>query len=384
MVMEGSMLKEFQEIGKMLSNHFVQEWKDAGKQVVGFTCSYVPEEIIHAAGLLPFRMRGIAATSTSIADTYFGPVICSYPKCILQLAGEGKYDFLDGVILTPGCDSIRRVDDCWRKAAEDSHGKFPAFHFYYGIPHKVTDYSLKWFVGETRKLIQSLEIHFGIEISTDNLNRAIREYNRGRSLLAKLDELRSREEVPITGAEATAVIIAANAMPRDSYNRLLEELLAGLDRSTDGIKGRKRLLFAGSANDDVDLVRLIESSGGVVVADALCFGSRSYADPVDEEEDPVTAISKRYLSHKMCPRMFGSYKQRLAFMKERIKQAGVDGVILQNIRFCDMHGSENSLYERDLEALGIPCLRIEREYGPLVEEGRIKMRVDAFMESLRA
>jgi benzoyl-CoA reductase/2-hydroxyglutaryl-CoA dehydratase subunit BcrC/BadD/HgdB len=82
--------------------------------------------------------------------------------------------------------------------------------------------------------------------------------------------------------------------------------------------------------------------------------------------------------------MFGAYRQRLAFMKERIRQAKVDGVILQNIRFCDMHGSENSLYERDLEALGVPCLKIEREYGPLVEEGRIKMRVDAFMESLPA
>lgn len=378
------MLREFREIGRSLSNRFIQEWKDAGKQVVGFTCSYVPEEIIHAAGLLPFRIRGIGATSTSIADTYFGPVICSYPKCILQLAGEGKYDFLDGVIITPGCDSIRRVDDCWRKAAEDSHGMFPAFHFYYGIPHKVTDYSLKWFEGETRKLIRSIEGHFGITITADGLQQAIKEYNRGRILLAKLDELRSRNKVPITGADATSVIIAANAMPRDVHNRLLEDLLDDLDRDTDGTEGRKRLLFAGSANDDVDLIRLIESSGGIVVADTLCFGSRSYADLVEEEGDPVAAIARRYLSHKMCPRMFGCYKQRVAFMKERIEQANIDGVILQNIRFCDMHGSENSLYERDLEALGIPCLRIEREYGPLVEEGRIKMRVDAFMEGLRA
>lgn len=378
------MLKEFREIAKTLSNRYIREWKDAGGQVVGFTCSYVPEEIIRAAGLLPFRIRGVGATSTSIADTYFGPVICSYPKCILQLAGEGKYDFLDGVIFTPGCDSIRRVDECWRKAAEDSHGRFPGFHFYYGVPHKVTDYSLTWFERETLKLIKGIEGHFGREIASEDLQQAIRECNRGRSLLGRLDELRSREEVPITGADATAVMVAANAMPRDSYNRLLEELLSSLDHGAEGIKGRKRLMLAGSANDDVDLVRLIESSGGMVVADALCFGSRSYADLVEEDGDPVAALSKRYLSHKMCPRMFGSYKQRLAFLKERIGQARVDGVIFQNIRFCDMHGSENSLYERDLEAMGIPCLKIEREYGPLVEEGRIKMRVDAFMESLHA
>lgn len=376
------MLNEFSEVAKMLSNRFIQQWKDDGKQVVGFMCSYVPEEIICAAGLLPFRMRGIGASSTSIADTYFGPVICSFPKCILQLAGEGKYDFLDGIILIPGCDSIRRIDECWRKAAEESHGKFPPFHLYYGVPHKLTDYSLEWFVAETRKLVESLERHFGRKITPEDLTHAIKIYNQGRILLTRLDELRAGENVPISGADATAVIISAGVMPRDAYNQLLEELLQKLSRSTNGMTGKKRLLLAGSIIDDIDLIRLIEASGGIVVADTLCFGSRSYVDLVEEDGDPLVAIARRYLSHKLCPRMFGSYKERLEFMKQRVRQARVDAVILQNIRFCDMHGSENSLYERDLEAMGIPCLKIEREYGPLVEEGRIKMRVDAFMESL--
>ncbi|MGD0274964.1 MAG: 2-hydroxyacyl-CoA dehydratase family protein [Syntrophales bacterium] len=376
------MLNEFCEVGKSLSNRFIRQWKDDGKQVVGFTCSYVPEEIISAAGLLPFRMRGIGTTATSIADTYFGPVICSFPKCLLQLAGEGKYDFLDGIILIPGCDSIRRLDECWRKAVEESHGKFPPFHLYYGVPHKLTEYSLEWFVAETRKLLEHLEQHFGVKVTTEDLWHAIKIYNQGRIMLTRLDELRAGENVPISGADATAVIVSAGAMPRDQYNQLLEGLLQELSKGTNGVKGKKRLLLGGSINDDIDLVHLIETSGGIVVADTLCFGSRSYVDLVEEEGDPLVAIARRYLSHKLCPRMFGSYKERLAFMKERVRQARVDGVILQNIRFCDMHGSENSLYERDLEAMGIPCLKIEREYGPLVEEGRIKMRVDAFMESL--
>jgi benzoyl-CoA reductase/2-hydroxyglutaryl-CoA dehydratase subunit BcrC/BadD/HgdB len=66
-----------------------------------------------------------------------------------------------------------------------------------------------------------------------------------------------------------------------------------------------------------------------------------------------------------------------------VKNGKIDGVILQNIRFCDLHGSENGLFERDLEANGIPCMRLEREYGPLVETGRMKMRVDAFIERIQ-
>ncbi len=80
--------------------------------------------------------------------------------------------------------------------------------------------------------------------------------------------------------------------------------------------------------------------------------------------------------------MYGRYKERLAALKEKIDQANVDGVIMQNIRFCDLHGSENSLFERDLEAVGIPCLKVEREYGPLTETGRMKLRINAFLERI--
>jgi len=96
----------------------------------------------------------------------------------------------------------------------------------------------------------------------------------------------------------------------------------------------------------------------------------------------VSALVNRYLSHNECPRMYGDYKNRLLSLKEKIESAKIDGVILQNIRFCDLHGSENGLFERDLEKEGIPCMRLEREYGPLVETGRMKMRVDAFLERL--
>ncbi|MEA3222904.1 MAG: 2-hydroxyacyl-CoA dehydratase family protein [Thermodesulfobacteriota bacterium] len=376
------MREEISETTTTLFNRYVKKRKDGGGKVVGYTCTYVPEEIIYAAGMLPFRLRGIEATSTSIGDIYYGPVICSFPKCVLQLAGEGKYKFLDGAVICNGCDSMRRLDECWRKASEDYEGILPSWFYYYGVPHKVADYSLKWFVEETKKLICSLEEYFGVKITDDDLKKAISVYNKGRTLLKRLDELRMADEPPISGADALAVIIAGTAIPRDEYNKLLEELLDELGKSKERIAGKKRLLLGGSVNDDVSLVGLIEEAGAIVVADTLCFGSRSYVDLIEEDGDPLVAICKRYLTHSFCPRMFGYYKERFRFLKERAEKAKVDGVILQNIRFCDLHGSENGIFERDLEANGIPCMRMEREYGPLVETGRIKMRMDAFLERI--
>ena len=215
------MREEISETTTTLFNRYVKKWKDEGKKVVGYTCTYVPEEIIHAAGMLPFRLRGIEATSTFIGDTYYGPVICSFPKCVLQLAGEGKYKFLDGAVICNGCDSMRRLDECWRKASEDYEGILPSWFYYYGVPHKVADYSLKWFVDETKKLINSLEEHFGVKITDDDLRKAISVYNKGRTLLKRLDEIRIMDEIPISGADALAVIIAGTAIPRYEYNKLL-------------------------------------------------------------------------------------------------------------------------------------------------------------------
>jgi benzoyl-CoA reductase/2-hydroxyglutaryl-CoA dehydratase subunit BcrC/BadD/HgdB len=119
-----------------------------------------------------------------------------------------------------------------------------------------------------------------------------------------------------------------------------------------------------------------------VTGENVCFGVRSSQDQVDESKEPVTALAEKYLSGSVCPRMMGWYRDRADGLLERIHSQKADGVIMQNIRFCDMHGTANGLFERDLEKNGVPALRIEREYGPLVDCGRLRMRVDAFIEQL--
>jgi benzoyl-CoA reductase subunit C len=370
------------EAAARLHNDELAAWKEGGGRIVGLTCSYVPAEIFYAAGILPTRIRGIEVMSAEIGDTYFGPFVCSYPKSVLQLVGEGKYSFLDGVVITPGCDSMRRIDECWRKAGDDYPGIVPPFFFHLAVPHKAVDYSVDFFVGELRRLMAALESHFGVTITDDSLREAIREYNRGRRLLLELESIRQGDPAGISGVDAFTVSIAGTVLPRKRYNALLGEYVDGLKKERPAVRPGKRLMVVGSVSDDISLVELIENTGSVVVAETLCFGVRSEADQVDEEGDPLQNLARRYLSSSDCPRMYGDYLRRLAVLKDKIRAANVDGVILQNIRFCDLHGAENGLYERDLEEMGVPCLRLEREYGKLVETGRMRMRIDAFLERL--
>lgn len=376
------MTGELMEAALVLNNKFVKQWKDGGKKVVGYTCSYVPDEIFHAAGILPYRIRGFGATEATIGDTYFGPFICSLPKCMLQLAGEGKFDFLDGAVITPGCDSMRRLDECWRKANDDIEGVLPKFFFHFAVPHKFADYTIHWFTEEIQRLKLGVEKHFGVSVTSEDLIKAIRLYNKSRDLLDEFDAIRTADEPLITGTEALGVILAGTTMPREIYTELLDTLIKQLRKKGKKITGKIRLMLVGSANDDVDLVKVIEGSKALVVADNLCFGSRFHMDRVSEDGDPILALAERYLAKNECPRMYGEYEGRLKMLKDKAEKGSVDGVVLQNIRFCDLHGSENGLFERDLEAMGIPCLKFEREYGPLVETGRMRMRIDAFLERI--
>ena len=377
------MVDSFYEATTTIFNPSIQSWREAGKKVVGYTCSYVPAEIFYAADILPVRIRGIETEGVEIGDAYFGPFICSFPKCILQLAGKGKYKFMDGAIITPGCDAMRRLDECWRKAGEDYEGIVPPFFYYFDVPHKTLPHGMKWFREEIQMLISALKSHFQVDFSDDDLRRAIVLYNRGRNLLKELEEMRTRPEVPITGTEAFAVAVAGTVMPREAYTEQLEQLLQDLKNREPVSAGKKRILVIGSISDDIQIVELIEKNeNALVVAENLCFGVRYEGNLVAETGDPVEAMAEGYLGECTCPRMFGKYKERLEILKKKIDAAAIDGVIMQNIRFCDLHGSEHGLLERDLEKAGIPCLKIEREYGPLTDTGRMQMRIQAFLERI--
>jgi benzoyl-CoA reductase/2-hydroxyglutaryl-CoA dehydratase subunit BcrC/BadD/HgdB len=301
---------------------------------------------------------------------------------MLQLAGIGAYRFLDGAIISNGCDSMRRLEECWRKAGDDYPGILPEYYEFFSVPHKAVDYSIDFFTEELGDMIATIERHFRVKISETDLKKSIRLYNDGRKLLQKLDELRYRSQTPITGEDALSILIASHAIPKEDFNRILKKILVTLEKAPGVSEGKKRIMLLGSASDDLDFIRVIEEAGAVVVADTVCFGSRLHSSMVDETVEPVHALASHYLNNSICPRMLGYYKDRRAFIRDIIRKAHVDGLILQNIRFCDLHGSENGVFERDFEAEGIPCIRLEREYGPLVETGRIRMRVDAFMERI--
>lgn len=70
-------------------NSFAKEWKEAaiGNKVLAYYCSHMPEEILYAADILPYRLSGTGVTDDSQAETYLSPFSYSLPqgRCRLQI-----------------------------------------------------------------------------------------------------------------------------------------------------------------------------------------------------------------------------------------------------------------------------------------------------------
>ena len=371
-------LTELEKISETLSNPYIETWKNQGKKVFGYNCSYFPEEIVHAAGLLPFRIRGTGCTETNLADSYLARANCSFARACLENLLRGNYDFLDGTVFVYSCDHMCTAHNSWK--AQD---KLPLIENIISVPHTITEYGREFFKEEIVNIKEKIEAHFEVEVTDVGLSEAIVTRNETRQLQKRLYQLREKEAPPITGSQSLSVLVAESSLPRDEYNRLLSELLSELEENSGISDYDQRLMISGSEIDNPAMLNIIEDAGGLIVSDTLCFGaSRSLREPIREDGDPMDAITDWYYSQVLCPRMFDGYPERRDFALDMAKRAKVDGVILQSIINCDLHGIDNVMLEKDFENNGIPVLVLEREYDTLPDTGRIKTRVQAFFERI--
>ena len=369
---------DFRRLASTLENEYVEEWKASGRPVVGFFCAYAPEELLWAAGSLPLRLRGTGSEGTSYADRYLGSFNCSFVRHTLSRILKGDLAFLDGLLVANSCDHIRRLFDVFT-----ARGVTPFIH-YLDVPHLNSEDSLARLTGQLRDLQAKLEGFFGMNVSHQALSDAIELYNRTRALLQRMSALCAEDPPRATGSEALALSIASASMPRDRFHHLAEQRLAELEcRDPPGRSAGPRLLVMGGTLDEPGFLELIESLGASVVADQLCWGSKSFADLVDQEIDPIDAIARRILEHAPCPRMLDRYPQRLENLIEAMKRYRVDGIICERLKFCDMWGGEIEMLRRSLkQEAGIPLLVLERDYAAAGSSGQLRTRVQAFLETL--
>jgi benzoyl-CoA reductase/2-hydroxyglutaryl-CoA dehydratase subunit BcrC/BadD/HgdB len=356
----------------------VKEWKATGRFVIGWFNPYVPEEIIHAAGMLPFEVTGDnEPVQMQGAEAHIYSNSCSKIRTCWQMQLDGKYNFLDGYVSTHMCDQDMRLYEVWAY-----YKKLPFMELIYA-PRKRDEEAVRLYLKDLEGFRDRLSQYLICRIPDQRVADSIKLYNRGRELMQQLYELRKRDRPPLTGAEAVEVSKAAARMRRERFNELMEQLLAEIQRTGREIKKARRLMLIGNDLHNTTQIEALESADAVVVVDEMDIGLRRASGQVDTELPPMEALARYYVMGRPVDKHTWNSDQRLELIGMLAEQYKVDGVVSQNVRFCTYLGWDKWDLKRQMQERGIPILELDLEYGH-PGGAQMKIRVEAFMEMLES
>jgi benzoyl-CoA reductase subunit C len=355
---------------------YARQWKaETGGKVVATLCSYAPEELILAAGLLGLRIVG-GGGRISRADRHLQSYCCSLVRGALEAALSGDLDFLDGAIFPHTCDSIQRLSDVWRINAGIG------FHLDVVWPVKLdTPSARQYAVAVLHKARTDLETALGYPIDDDALARAIDTLNAIRSAMQRIYSLRGKRPGILAGSAWHTIIRASMVMDRNDFLDVLTRIADGLETAPEPAAAGRRIFLSGGVCNLPDIYGIIEAAGGTVVGDDLCTGHRGLTGLVETGDTPIDAIADRYLARAICPAKHAGVTRRGEELIRMVKEAGAEGVIFLHLKFCDPHAFDYPYLKKTLDANGIPCLLVELEEQS-ISQGQFQTRCEAFMEML--
>lgn len=361
-----------------ISVESARAWKAAGKKVLGVICCHIPEEILHAAEVLPIRLRATNCVDASEAEMWMSSFSCSFAKSILQFWLEGKYE-LDGIVASDGCIMASRIYDNAEYINRTENRGETIIQI--AAPRKHTLRSVPFYMNELRDLIEAIEKLSGNKITDEKLMASIAVYNEARALIADVYELRKAKHPVLTGAEALKITLAKTNMPIEDYIELLKAFLADAKNRKPLTNYRTRLMLIGAALDDPTYIDIIEDKGGLIVTDSLCFGQMQFREALEVKGDVLTDIADYYLHRLVCPRMMDAHEELHNFIIKSVKEFNCDGVIYERMQNCECWGGENVLLGKKLKDEGIPQLTVEREQH-MANAGQLAIRAEAFIEMI--
>jgi benzoyl-CoA reductase subunit C len=279
-------------------------------------------------------------------------------------------DFFDGFVVAHTCDPMWRLYDILKK-------KISKPLFLLRVPHNTdNELSLEFFKLELIRFKEFLEENFEARIDEDALFSATKLCNENRSLLKSFYMLNDNGQFKIDALDRFPLVLASMWMPKPEINAQIKTLRFN-DAKSDG---NVRLHLNGTSIYDMDLIRIIEESGGFVASDDLCTGSRYFWSNVEKSEDPLSALAYRYLKRTPCP-SHGPIEDRLEYINLMIKEFRAQGVITFAERFCDPILYDSVHIRNMLSKKGVATTLIDYE-NSTQEIGIIKTRIEAFIESI--
>lgn len=354
----------------------VKDFKQkTGKGAVGCFPVYCPEEIVHAAGMLPVGMWG-GQTQISQALTIVPSFCCSIMQSNIELALKGVYNDLDAVIMSSPCDTLKSIPQDWGYAVP--HIK--VIQIVYPQMSRI-EAGPQFLKTEFQTVKREMEAITGKPITDAALEHSIEVYNEHRQTMRDFCAAARNYPATITPVVRHLVIKSGYFMEKSEHTRLVNELIAELKKlPADDWKGKKVILTGITAEPD-SLLEIFAENGLAVAGDDLAQESRQFRTDVPAGDDPLLRLARQWSLAEGCSLVYDPQKKRGDMLIDMAKETGADGIILCMMKFCDPEEFDYPIMAAQFEEAGIPLLYLEIDQQTQSLE-RERTRIQSFTEML--
>ena len=377
----------FESLLENANNELIQKAQGEGQICLGYTCFHIPEVLLNVDNCFSTRLRAPNTGSIDIATYYMSNYTCEYARALLERAIEGGYQYLDALIGVDACSMMNRSMEHFEILNVNEKPNFFVTHC--DMPFKITDYCIESYVKQMRiHVLDELTRRFGTDTSDEAIRKAVEEHNEMCRIITEIGEMRKAANPVVTGYEFHLINLVSYVCPTGLILPYLRETLEELKTREPDAKSafRARVAIVGSEIDDPNLTKLIEGCGALVVSDRYCFGSKPGREEIilNDEEDVLWQICRHYMEVSEGARYISGEKvhQRRETSDKLAKEFGAEGIIYEQMKYCDYWGFERALVSHIMhDEYGWPVLSIDRLYNN-GNSGQLRTRVQAFVESL--
>ena len=353
----------------------VHRWRAGGGKVLGHFQVYFPEELAHAAGMLPVKVRG-GPVDIRQADSHFGSYLCSILRSSLELALSGALP-LDMFVTHPICDAARNLAGVWARNLE-----YPAEILY--LPQNANSaFAATYLRGEYERLLRVIEQVAGRTVRDEELRRSIAIYNENRRLLRELYAIK-RDTPWLLGAdEAYCLMAVGGVIRREEHNAMLAPLIPRVRARSARPQDRMRIVFEGGFCEQPPLELLTAMSQACyVVDDDLLIGLRWITEDVPLDADPLASLARAYLEQSSySPVQHDLRKPKERMLLERIRASSAEAAIIAAAKMCEPGLDEQAAYGKALEEAQIPFFVTEFEER-MTSYDQLQIQLETFVENV--
>lgn len=380
-------LLEFENLLEDADNALVRQAQADGQYAIGYTCYHMPEVLLNVDNCFSTRIRAPRTGSIDIATYYMSNYTCEFARSLLERAIEGGYEYLDGIAGVDACSAMNRCYEHMEILKCNSKPHFFVTHT--DVPYKIEEYTIDQVVTQMRlRLLDVMKEKLGTDTSDEAIRAAVEEHNEMCRIMTEIGDFRKLDNPPVTGYEYHVLCLVSYACPTKYILPKLRETLEEIrNREVDEKPFyRARVVVAGSEIDDLDFTRLLEGAGALAVADRYCYGSKPGREVIElnDDEDILRQICRHYMKTSECARYMANDKiqQRRDTIDQLAKDYNADGIIFEQMKYCDFWAFERPLASHILaEEYGWPVLSIDRSYN-VRNSGQLRTRFQAFVEAL--